>query len=235
MSLTRRRKEFLLEVKKVYDETREPVHYAMLARALGVSKWTAYDMLKELEKQGYVRAEYVVNSYERAPGRSMVVFVPTKKARIFVETNSTPDAGKLDDDWGHIKETVLRLLDDLRRSGPAKAIDRLGEDLAKMELDLPLMFCAHIIGMLVVCIKVVSVGDVGTVAKLLSMAQEPELGLSLLAGTVLGITALKATGNLDLARRLSPYLGRYQRYVSQISSEERKLLLDFAREALGAS
>ncbi|HHV62376.1 MAG TPA: hypothetical protein GXX51_07035 [Firmicutes bacterium] len=233
MSLTKRRKEFLLEVKRVYDETREPVHYAALARALGVSKWTAYDMLKELEKQGYVKAEYVVNSCERVPGRSMVVFVPTKKAQAFMEMNSTPGAGKLDD-WGHIKDTVLRLLDDLRRSGTGKAIDRLSEDLAKMELELPLMFCAHIIGMLVVCIKVVSVGDVGTIAKLLSMVQEPELGLTLLAGTVLGITALKATGNLDLARRLSPYLGRYQRYVSQISSEERKLLLDFAREALGA-
>ncbi len=51
-SLTERRKQFLQKLLDLYRRTNLPVHYESVAQALGVSKWTAYDMLKALEKLG---------------------------------------------------------------------------------------------------------------------------------------------------------------------------------------
>jgi Iron dependent repressor, N-terminal DNA binding domain. len=74
MALTRRRREFLSKINKLYQGTGQPVHYTTVAQALGVSKWTAYDILRELEKEDLLNVEYAVSREERNPGRSQVFF-----------------------------------------------------------------------------------------------------------------------------------------------------------------
>ena len=53
------------------------VHYSVVAGPLGISPWTAYDLLRELERGGLVSA-----SYGHAPGvavgRTRVAFLPTR-------------------------------------------------------------------------------------------------------------------------------------------------------------
>ncbi|MBE3555043.1 MAG: Lrp/AsnC family transcriptional regulator, partial [Thermicanus sp.] len=78
MILTERRKQFLQKLIDLYQMTNLPVHYETLAHALGVSKWTAYDMMRELEKQGYLSRDYALHPGEI--GRSQIVFQPTEKA-----------------------------------------------------------------------------------------------------------------------------------------------------------
>lgn len=48
-----------------------------LAKVIGDSKWKAYDMMMELEKNGYIIRGYSVNPGEK--GQSQVVFQPSAK------------------------------------------------------------------------------------------------------------------------------------------------------------
>ena len=80
MTLTHRQRTFLHRLLDVYPDHRdEPVHYSTVAQALGVSNTTAYEMMKLLEKKGYVSSEYRLPDRHRGPGRSQVLFRPTWK------------------------------------------------------------------------------------------------------------------------------------------------------------
>ena len=81
MELTRRQETFIYKLLDLYREIEDAVHYVLVAERLGVSKFTAYDMLRLLEKKGYVRSEYVLDPHRSGPGRSTVVFRPTEKAQ----------------------------------------------------------------------------------------------------------------------------------------------------------
>ncbi|WP_242824990.1 hypothetical protein [Dehalobacter sp. DCA] len=104
MNLTERRKQFLQQIIRLYEKSGLPVHYETLANLLGVSKWTAYDMLKELEKNDFLKRDYVVNP--NVQGRSTIVFSPTPKAnKLFGQTREvTFDAGMLNE----IKKRYLK-------------------------------------------------------------------------------------------------------------------------------
>ncbi len=93
MKLTRRQEIF---VQKMFDLKKEfdgPVHYSLLAERLGVSPFTAYDMLCLLEEKGYVTSEYQLPSDKIGPGRAERLFFPTSKAnshqsRVLAETGA---------------------------------------------------------------------------------------------------------------------------------------------------
>src|SRR5919204_6366231 len=84
MRLTRRQQDFLRKLLDLYHETQRPIHYSQVAEALGVNRFSAYDMLKLLEQKGYVRSEYVLGPAHSGPGRSSIAFLPTAKARAAV-------------------------------------------------------------------------------------------------------------------------------------------------------
>jgi len=45
------------KIMNLYQQTKLPVHYGTLANKIGVGKWTAYDMVKELEKLHYLKRD----------------------------------------------------------------------------------------------------------------------------------------------------------------------------------
>jgi Mn-dependent DtxR family transcriptional regulator len=57
VGITRRRMDFLRIIKQLYESTNLPVHYVRVAQLLGISKWSAYEMLKNLEKEGLVSSQ----------------------------------------------------------------------------------------------------------------------------------------------------------------------------------
>ena len=73
--LTRRQREFLITLIDLYKTSGKPVSYKDVAAKIGVSKWTAYDILQELNKKGFLKATYKITS---GPGRSEVKFIPKK-------------------------------------------------------------------------------------------------------------------------------------------------------------
>ena len=76
MKLTPRQRTFLEKLRDLYRERRGPVHYSAVAERLGVSKFSAYDMLRVLEKKGVAGSEYLLSTERSGPGRSQVVFFP---------------------------------------------------------------------------------------------------------------------------------------------------------------
>ena len=81
MKLTRRQEEFIQKMVELKREFTGPIHYSLLAKRLGVSPFTAYDMLCLLEEKGYVTSEYQLPADKCGPGRAERVFYPSEMAQ----------------------------------------------------------------------------------------------------------------------------------------------------------
>jgi len=73
MKLTHRQETFILRLLDLSHEMNGPIHYSALAKRVGVSPFTAYDMLRLLEEKGLVRSEYRIEPRKTSVGRSEVV------------------------------------------------------------------------------------------------------------------------------------------------------------------
>lgn len=76
MKLTRRQEEFINNLIDLSQEFEGPIHYSILAERLGVSPFTAYDMLCLLEEKGLVTSEYQLAEDKQGPGRAERLFYP---------------------------------------------------------------------------------------------------------------------------------------------------------------
>ena len=74
IKLTRRQQEFINNLIDLSGEESGPIHYSVLADRLGVSPFTAYDMLCLLEKKGMVTSEYQLAAGKDGPGRAERLF-----------------------------------------------------------------------------------------------------------------------------------------------------------------
>lgn len=226
MSITQRRKEFLQKIVNLFHQTGLPVHYATVAQALGVSKWTAYDILKELEKQGLLYSEYILNRFEKTPGRSMVVFRPTEKAIKLLS-----QAGDHFPEWHVVRERLLNMFDNIKNLSPRKIKEELLEEMSSIEL--PVIFGAYTIALLIAHIHEIKFHMTPTLPQLLQLAPKPELLLSLFAGSVIGTMLKNMKDNLN--NKIITCIQRFVEYISECSAPERKLLAGFLKEALQRS
>lgn len=226
MTLTRRRKEFLHKITKIYENTGTPVHYVTVAEALGVSKWTAYDILKELEKDGYLRSEYSVSREERSSGRSVILFLPNPKAGdLFPKEKEEIDPME---EWHAAREKLLEIFENVKKHGSKKIIVDLLKEMPAT--GAPIIISANIIAVLIVYIQKLGTKTVKMVKNLLQPALRPELILSLFAGTALGATVKNRQDVIN--GRLAGEVGRLQKYISEFSAKENKLLVKFLSDAL---
>ncbi|MBX6377157.1 MAG: MarR family transcriptional regulator [Clostridia bacterium] len=222
--LTERRKQFLQVLVDLYQRTQLPVHYEAIARALGVSKWTAYDMLKELEKLGFLTRSYAVHPGQS--GRSTLVFVPTAQAEDLLARNRAATGGPWD--WQTSRAGVLRLLQRTTELGPAEAVQRIVREMARVERGGA--FCTYLLGLLLVYLRALGQEAVGFVRRLVDSAPSAETRLTLFVGTVVG-TAMQTVGH-GLGGELAAFIGRFVQYVCELSPPERTALREFLDEAL---
>lgn len=223
-SLTERRKQFLQELVELYHRTRIPVHYETLARALGVSKWTAYDMLKELEKLGYLTRDYAVNRGD--PGRSLIVFAPTVQAEALFARSRT--AVTSPEEWAATKAKVLRLLKQLKGMGPGEAVQKVLQEVPKVEVRVA--FCAYLLGLLLIYLRTLGETTTNLVRRLVGSAPGMEMRLTMFVGAVVG-TVIQTVGH-GLSSELADLVGRFLRYASDLAPQEREMLSGFLDQAL---
>jgi hypothetical protein len=231
MDLTGRRKQFLQKVTELYNKTRLPVHYATLAKALGVSKWTAYDMLNALEKQGYLTRDYETSPGET--GRSQVVFRPAENvigASAAQSADASPDHDddKLAEEWRSIKSKVVSLLNRLRQCSANEALRKAAEELPRDETRVA--YCAHVVGLLLLYLNKLGGSGAAALKHMIRSAPTGEMRLSMLAGVVTG-TVLK-TANHELSAKIADWAARCMSAVGELSERERGLLSEFLNEAL---
>src|SRR5438132_12436902 len=79
--LTPRRGETLAVLRRLAAERGAAVHYSEVAAAMGISAWTAYGLLRELERVGLAARSYATGTdapgQSRRGGRSRILFAPS--------------------------------------------------------------------------------------------------------------------------------------------------------------
>ncbi len=229
MRVTRRRMEFLAKIKQLYEKNNLPVHYVRVAELLRVSKWSAYEMLKTLEKEGFLASEYAVNQQGKFPGRSMVLFSPTRLVdELFFGAGHEERVPFKE--WRQVKERLLFLCAELKNTGSKQITDQLLAEMPSNEH--PLVFGAYTIALLTAYLQNLGEKSVGLVERVVLKATKAEMGLVMFAGTVMG-SMLKTAGQFSLVSQLAGYVVRFQRHLAEFSQLEKTLLMEFLEEALG--
>jgi hypothetical protein len=90
-ALTARRRECLAALDRAVRCAGGAVHYSAVAAPLGISPWTAYDLLRELERDGLAATSYAHRAGV-AVGRTQVGFAPTEAGRAALGEPSAPPA-----------------------------------------------------------------------------------------------------------------------------------------------
>ena len=247
MELTVRQRDFLDKLVELYRQARRPVHYSDLASTLGVSRFSAYDMLRLLESKGLVRAEYTRGEHDTGPGRSSVVFVPLLRARALL-SRLVPHSLE-QHEWtetvehilGHLEEAEEARFAGIQKAQEARAVDDAGlldELLAAIPRAVsPLAYSAQVLTALLLPLRSrLAAMDRDLEAMLAPDENGAEAGggLDLLAGFALGASLTGATSRLsrDVSARLLEYSRTCQSYIGQMDAESRRLLAGFVREVV---
>jgi len=227
MRLTGRQRVFLSQFLDLYHETKEPLHYTAVAQRLGVSKITAYDMLRLLEGREVVQSEYVLRGKGRGAGRSSIVFRPTPKADALINELAGNVNGA--DEWELVRERILESLQS------EKDYHLLLEDLLSRfpQQESPMLYAAELITALILSLQELRAGasTLGLADKMRSLGLPAEAGLSALAGLALGLSFVEGI-NRRLIGRLLSYVSRYQEIIASLSTENKERLVRFTGEVV---
>jgi len=242
MKITTRQKEFLQSLIDLYQDKGSPIHYSEVAQKMGVSKWTAYDMLQLLRREGLLEVEYLIpesnNHRWEKLGRSTITFFPTKKGYTLSnlpERKLPTKIAELD----KLKNNIIQKFEEIK--GKFNLKDLFKEALQSKS---PLIFCACVLLILILLIKKITEGIAEI--KLLSQVIPPdatntyiELALIIFVGMCFGVLTKYinnipkyVTGSNNNLDEYAGYIQTYNQYVSQMDKKEQKSLLDFLRETL---
>ncbi|WP_027092875.1 DNA-binding protein [Cohnella thermotolerans] len=224
MLLTKRRRQFLRKLVDLYRRTNLPIHYATLANALGVSKWTAYDMMKAMEKMGLLIRSYAANGGDS--GRTQVLFVPTEQAKEMVEAESADTACR-EEEWQAIKTAVLGSLRAFRNGGRAEALGRMTAEMRSVKRKLE--YCAYGVGLLVAHLRKAGGTTEEFVRNVVRKAPTGEMRMTMLAGAVLGTLAQSMS---EAGSEIAEMIGTYLKSVAGLTDREKAMMSDLLLEAL---
>ena len=253
---TKRQLQYLETVVSLHKELGRPVHYSEVAESLGVSKWTAHDVLTVLSKAGFLERDYQIRREERSAGRSSVMFYPTRSGH--TELKGEMGQPLVEEGGGDVRTHLLAKLDEAGRKGIDVVLIETFEELP--DLRTPLAFCANLVLILVLCIWIAAQRNRWQLdLDELPATTSEEALLILLAGLTLGMvfkgrseamkvevgrrTALPAGGYLQMALQdsdqRSAFLNLVETATKRISSqwpltgeEERAMLMSIADKAV---
>ncbi len=218
MELTNRQVEFVEKLLDLYGEIEESIHYSQVAERLGVSRSTAYEMLRLLERKGYARAHYYLDE-AGGPGRSTVLFSPTARAHAML-SRLREQVGSVTS-WQNAREAILQAV--AQGQGPERG--ELSEVLTALSRDeRALSECTRIVTTaLLIC---------GEHAKqtpafwdMVEAALQSDSGLVLLPGLALGTMQKPAKWEQALGQWQS-----FQQDLISLAPEQQEDLLRLARE-----
>lgn len=225
MKLTRRQEEIINKLFDLYREHQEPIHYTALAERLGVSRFTAYDMLRLLEEKGLVESEYRLAPDKSGPGRTERVFLPTRLAQEFTHRLAEEVGGA---SWETFKQRVLEKF----RKGEMYDPELVEEMLVRIppEGRGQLRFCVEV--MTIVALRLRNSSGRGILLEYMPQilpAQEParRANLCLLGGIALGILIDEDTGDREWGQQLFEHVHRYLDIVVKMNVKNCRLLGEY--------
>lgn len=228
MEITRRQEDFIRKMIDLYRELQEPFHYSYVAERLGINPFTAYDMLRLLEKKGIVTSQYHLAEDKSGPGRSEIFFLPTIEAhRVFARLSE--DVG--DQEWKALREAVLLKV----RSGALQDRELVNDILTPVppEGQGALRYCLEVMTVIALLLRR------GNGRRLLfsclpnilpSIESANPVNLSLLGGFALGILADENIDDHDWGRELIGHVRQYQALVVNMNPQLCRKLAASLRE-----
>jgi murein L,D-transpeptidase YcbB/YkuD len=232
MKLTARQQAFLDSLFDLYREFNGPVHYSVVAERLGVNKFSAYDMLKLLEKKGVAASSYVLGEGHAGLGRSMVVFYPTYQAARFLTQLRHEVLGG--EEWHQAKEILLQRIRETQESNYAEAVREILAHLP--DVKTPLMYCTEMISVLLLNLADASkqTGEIISLRTLGSLTARDEVGLGTLAGFSLASIMSHEGEDPSFVSKLTGHVKRFQAHLGELSEESVSRLTTFLQDALNA-
>ncbi|HOV06133.1 MAG TPA: Lrp/AsnC family transcriptional regulator [Anaerolineaceae bacterium] len=230
MKLTHRQETFFLRLLDLCRETNGPIHYSTLAEKVGVSPFTAYDMLRLLEEKGFVTSEYRVEPGRANVGRSEILFLPTQ---LTYDRFSELNIGADQSNWEEARNQILE------RIRADDVYDRtLAEELlARIPPDAPetLRYCSEVMTFLIMRLEktpgrqllVDRIPQIRDAQNLI-----PKSGLLLLGGFVLGLLAMENGPLVDGEHSILEHVQRYQTLVMDMEPRLCKRLAASLNEIL---
>lgn len=229
MPLTPRQQQFYAALLELCRSSGQSVHYTAVAEALGVSPFSAYDMLKVLESKGAVASEYVLEPSTSGPGRSAIVFYPrVTSAPGPIRSNRLEEA-----EWSRVRQGLLRRLAEVRDANLPEVLTEMQSRLS--DYSSPLTYCTGVLAALLVNLRASrqEFFDRRQRPTLRSLVSSDEVGMGALAGLSIG-SSLERPGGSPSSEDLLQSARRFQIYLSALSLESRRRLAEFLREALSA-
>lgn len=222
--LTKRRQEFLEAIKELYQKTGEPVHYQDVADALGVSKWTAYDFVKLLEKNNFVHITYVTEQDGSQVGRSRIGITPVE-----LGVNSVDEA--------LVRSKMEELLNLIRKRTATIQQNNIEELVNEAKnSSIPELTYLYIITIIIFVLK--SRSKIGVLSWLQPFITviNPEIGMVAGLGLVIGLLLNSGLGQeaKSIIEPLQIQLKKMQSSLYEITDEQRNRLARFWQQALKA-
>lgn len=233
MKLTRRQEEFITNLHELNRELDGPIHYSILAERLGVSPFTAYDMLCLLEEKGLASSEYQLASGKSGPGRAERVFYPTDKA-LAKKAHMLKEAGEHTFNEEGLRKLVLERI----RLGEFPDTDLSEEMLARIPPEISdgeLRYCMEIITVISLRLR----GNRGIQlftqhAPMFTSENTPVSCSSLctLAGFAFGILAQEYISDPQWVDQLLEHVRQYTKIVAEMSPDDLLQLRNYVVELL---
>lgn len=221
MKLTRRQEEFVQMMCVLKQEFDGPVHYSLLAERLGVSPFTAYDMLCLLEEKGFVTSAYQLPTDKIGPGRAERVFFPGEMAYIH-QQHMVDETGGVYLEGEALKEYVLERL---RQDGVSQADKDLVEQLMARLLPVgqgDLQYCVEVMTVAALRLRYSS-GRQALLEHLpyilAGAGGACQANLCMLGGFVFGILVQQSAPGQEWLSKLREHLSGYLDAVMKMDSE----------------
>ncbi|HOV42355.1 MAG TPA: hypothetical protein PLE01_00355 [Syntrophothermus lipocalidus] len=228
MAVTRRQMDFLRIIKQVYEATSLPVHYARVAELLGISKWSAYEMLKTLERKGFLTSQYEVDQEKKYPGRARVMFAPTQLVNLVLSGKTLEDMAPVRE-FHLLKERLMSVYDKTTKITPADLVEQMRTELSSVEN--PLVFCAYVITILILQLQTLSKTSISLLKNMALEVSEGKIGLAMFVGAAIGSMA-KTASRVQRLSHMVDCLSGFQKNLAMLSQSEQALLMNFLSETL---
>ena len=214
MKLTGRQEYFIICLLDLYRMTGGPIHYSTLAERVGVSPFTAYDMLQNLKEKGFVTSSYRLEQEGKTVGRSEVVFSPTQLAyKRFADLETRTNFF----DWEVLRIQIEKKI----LAGDVQSHELADELIARIPKDSPdsLRYCFAIITLLILRLYK-NTGRLILVERMPQILRLKETftksGLLILGGFILGFLATEDYLILEKEPAILEYVQLYQSLVSEM-------------------
>ena len=227
MKLTRRQEEFISNLLDLHDEVEGPIHYSILAERLGVSPFTAYDMLCVLEEKGFVRSEYQLSGEKSGPGRAERVFFPSETAQAR-EKRLAKQIGVEKLTGEHLKAQIMQKM----RTGEVWDREFAEQMIARIppEGQGSILYCVEV--MTIVSLRLRQSEGLDLFRKyfpniLPTKSSSCRANLTMLGGFSFGLLAQECSADQEWVQTLYEHVKHYQNIVINMSMEDCRQLADY--------